>query len=401
MVTSGFVLRLTADATQDLQLLQRLGDINTRVAWDGRNDEFYAGGWNGQYSDLIRYDGKSMAPLGTWRVPYQPLALGHFGKRFYADQKYPYLRLSYLQVFEVNHAPNAMAGDDQSLQCTGLESAEVRLDAGASWDGDSRPGTNDDIVGWEWSENGAVLATEPTATASLGLGDHSVTLTVTDGSGVSATDALAVTVRDTLPPTGAITAPANGSCHGPADLPVVVQDNFVDQCEPQLTREYSPAGPEFNDHGDHAVTLTVRDASLNHAQASVSFTIDTVAPQVTLLEPAAPAPTPVRTPYSIPFQLLFASADDDGAAGGVVHEVIYLDDCALYDGAEWGDKDGLLSDEQLIINQPALCRAVSLCGTRTWTNPTLTVKAWDCGGNEGVAQRTIDGEYTAAPADCQ
>lgn len=75
----------------------------------------------------------------------------------------------------------------------------VSLDGSASSDVD---GTIDSYV---WSENGAVVATGESPTATLGLGVHVLTLVVTDNDGATGSDEVTVTIADNTPPVVSLT----------------------------------------------------------------------------------------------------------------------------------------------------------------------------------------------------
>jgi hypothetical protein len=223
-------------------------------------------------------------------------------------------------------------------------------------------------------------------------------LTVTDSDDMSGTCGANIVVRDAAAPYGTITFPAAGQCFGPASVPVTVRDSFADACDPNLVRSYSPAGgPAYSAHGDYDVRLTAADASGNTSASSVRFTIDRTPPKVAL---QANPGNWLLTPQ-IPFSSLFTDSDDDGATGGVVHEVVSLDGCAAYDGLTYGNRDGLLRDETLPASQDEQCRLVKLCGKRQWTNPTLAITATDCGGNSTTATKTIPGVYQVPTSLCQ
>lgn len=99
----------------------------------------------------------------------------------------------------LNRAPTADAGGtDTAVECTDADDGctDVSLDGSGSTDLD---GT---IVDWTWSEGGVVIATGATASAKLsGVGDHVITLTVTDDDGATGTTTHTVTVEDTSAPT--------------------------------------------------------------------------------------------------------------------------------------------------------------------------------------------------------
>ena len=83
-----------------------------------------------------------------------------------------------------------------------------------------------------------------------------------------------------------------------------------------------------------------------------------------------------------------------------MHEVIFLDGCPIYDGATYGNRDGLLTDESVPLNRASLCRARQVCGRSSWTNPILRVEATDCGGNIGAAQIVVPGGLAIRPGEC-
>ncbi len=309
------------------------------------------------------------------------------------------LPLLALDASTVNHPPVADAGDDQRVECEGEGMATVTLDGSGSHD----PDGEDDIVLYRWSEGETVLGEGQTLDVELDLGTHEITLLVRDEAGEESTDSVEVTVVDTTPPEGGITHPEDGACFGPDALPVTVEDDFHDACQDEIERTYTPVDPaaevagQYVTHGDWLVTLTATDPSGNSASDQVGFTIDTVPPTVTLLHGAGEQ---WAFPVTVPFTELFAAADEDGAAGDVVHELIEVDGCVLYDGNEYGDGDGLLSDEEVTLDIGALCRAAELCHREVWAYPVVRVHAWDCGGNEGTAYAQVPVSFTLVPGVC-
>jgi hypothetical protein len=99
----------------------------------------------------------------------------------------------------------AHAGFDQDVECTSPDGAVVTLDGSHSADKDSTPGTNDDLVAFDWYENFGgpseqFLGTGETIPATLSLGSHEITLRVTDQTGNQDTDAVRIAVVDTTAP---------------------------------------------------------------------------------------------------------------------------------------------------------------------------------------------------------
>lgn len=298
----------------------------------------------------------------------------------------------------LNREPVAVADVAPIVECTGEGRATVVLDGTGSWDPDSVPGGRDDIVEHAWMEGGAVLGLGATIDVSLPLGEHALTLVVTDIGGATASDTVKVTVRDTQPPAGGILTPRSGACVGPGDLPVEVEDGMTDVCDPDLTRSYDPPpGPTYISHGDHAVTLSAADHSGNSTSTTVEFTIDATAPVVEILEPP---PSASVVPSALSLALVFRAHDDDGATGDVVRQIVRIQGCVAYDGIDYGNHDGLLTDEEIHLSGEELCRIARTCGFGSLERPELRVESWDCAGNIGTASRELSGRILLVPGLC-
>jgi serine protease AprX len=97
--------------------------------------------------------------------------------------------------------PVASAGSDQTVtDADGNGSQAVTLDGSGSSDPD---GT---ISSYAWSEGAAQIATGLNPTVSLGVGTHTITLTVTDDVGATGTDTVLVTVNRGLVHLGSLAA---------------------------------------------------------------------------------------------------------------------------------------------------------------------------------------------------
>ena len=111
-------------------------------------------------------------------------------------------------AYEFNHVPIANAGPDQTVEAQAPWGAIVHLNGSNSSDADSTPGTNDDIVSFNWyeeidpcdSNSNVPLGTGQTLDCNLPLGPHTIILEVTDNAGESDTDEVIITVQDTTPP---------------------------------------------------------------------------------------------------------------------------------------------------------------------------------------------------------
>jgi flagellar hook assembly protein FlgD len=86
-------------------------------------------------------------------------------------------------------APIADAGPDQVVENVAPEGTSVRLDGSGSWDPD------DDIVSYEWFKEETLIATGVLADVILPVGVYTITLKVTDATGLSSTDTVVIEVK--------------------------------------------------------------------------------------------------------------------------------------------------------------------------------------------------------------
>jgi PKD repeat protein len=134
-----------------------------------------------------------------------------------------------ITVLPVNRPPVAMAGRDQSLECTGNGCASVTLDGSLSFDPDG------DSMNYTWTGPfGTATGMKPVV--SIPVGTHTVTLTVSDGR-LSANDTVMVNVRDTAPPdiAGAAAAPPVLRPPNHRMIPVTVSVSVSDLCDESVT----------------------------------------------------------------------------------------------------------------------------------------------------------------------
>lgn len=97
--------------------------------------------------------------------------------------------------------PVAYAGPDQTIGAVSSAGALVTLDASGSTDPDSTPGTNDDIVSFQWYEGATPIGTGESIDYTLPLDSHVITLRVTDSAGEMDEDETIIVVQDTTGPT--------------------------------------------------------------------------------------------------------------------------------------------------------------------------------------------------------
>ncbi len=194
-----------------------------------------------------------------------------------------------------NTAPLADAGSPQQVECVSIGAADVVLDGSASSDPDSTPGTNDDIVSFEWYEGGFLLGSGETLLANLDLGEHVITLVVTDSAAETSEAEVTVVIEDTTPPIVTVSL-EQISLWPPNHMLVDVGLAFeaVDACDPAPVASISsvtsdePTGqsPDAEVDGEelrlraqrdgggdgrvYVVTVTATDASGNSGSASGS-----------------------------------------------------------------------------------------------------------------------------------
>ena len=133
--------------------------------------------------------------LESYDIPVTHLVAG-FSLRFVSrssstreDNEIDDVLLEGMLLIGGNYRPVADAGSDQTVtdqDGDGLET--VTLDGSASSDPEGQ------IVDWEWAEGGNVLGNGETLDAVLLVGNHTVSLTVTDDGGATATDEVLVRV---------------------------------------------------------------------------------------------------------------------------------------------------------------------------------------------------------------
>lgn len=95
--------------------------------------------------------------------------------------------------------PVADAGEDQTVEATSSSGAQVTLDGSGSYDPQGDP------LVYSWAENSTEITTGESPEVTLGLGVHTIELTVTDPNGASDSDEVQIEVADTTPPSLTVT----------------------------------------------------------------------------------------------------------------------------------------------------------------------------------------------------
>ncbi len=184
-------------------------------------------------------------------------------------------------------SPVASAGPDLTLECAGDLHSTATLDGSGSTDSDSSPGTNDDIVRFDWTEGGSPLASGMIVSVPFRLGIHDVTLAVTDRAGATASDDSIVTVIDTTPPW--ITCPASiiAECQSAGQAYIALSPATAsDSCSgtATLTNSGTPNGPDASGSyplGTTILTFTATDGTGNQASCQTTVIVrDTIPPAV-------------------------------------------------------------------------------------------------------------------------
>lgn len=167
-----------------------------------------------------------------------------------------------------NQPPVANAGANQTVECGSM----TRLDGSASSDPDGDPLT------FEWREGTMVLGYGSVLSVDLGLGSHTVTLTVKDSHDATADATLTVVVRDTTAPSVACeqtrTVAAGADCQ--ALVPDFVSTAVaLDGCTSSsgLMKSQLPSAGTAVGPGTHQVVVSVRDASGNVGTCTVLLTV--------------------------------------------------------------------------------------------------------------------------------
>ena len=211
--------------------------------------------------------------------------------------------LSTGNLIVTNTAPAANAGADQSLEGTALPMSVTLNGSGSTDENSTDEAKRNDIVSYKWTLGEQVLSTEMNPAVSLGLGEHTITLTVTDTCGATGTDTVKITIADTTAPVITDIVPVNDSQHKTvATITAKITDSgsgvdystlVVKLGETALTTTYNegtgvisatvPAGMADSWHN---ATITVSDKAGNAASAAWRFLTDATAPVISDMAPA-------------------------------------------------------------------------------------------------------------------
>lgn len=150
-----------------------------------------------------------------------------------------------IEVYLANQNPTADAGPNQTVESQGPNGSTLTLHGGGSTDPDG------DALAFSWTLQGTLIGSGPSPEVTLGMGTHTILLTVDDGKGGSATDEVVVTVQDTKPPTVHMTV-APTVLWSPNHKMVLVADGISASdlcCQPSLVVQVTSNEP-VNGGGD-------------------------------------------------------------------------------------------------------------------------------------------------------
>jgi HYR domain len=126
------------------------------------------------------------------------------------------------------------------------------------------------------------LSTAASTNPTLGLGDHTLTFTVTDSRGLSAASVALISVRDTTPP--ALTLPPNVSvaATSPAGAIVTFPVTAVDLVDGTIPVACTPPSGATFPAGTTTVDCSAVDAQTNRSSGTFRVTVHPINPAGTL-----------------------------------------------------------------------------------------------------------------------
>ena len=175
-----------------------------------------------------------------------------------------------------NHAPTADAGANRVVEATSGSGAVVRL-AGTFADPDLG-----DVLSFRWSEGAVTLSTAASTNVTLGLGDHTLTFTVTDSGGLSAESVVLISVRDTTPPALTLPASVSVTATSPTGTIVTFAATAVDLVDGTIPVACTPPSGATFPAGTTTVDCSAVDAHANRSSGTFTVTVHPINPAGTL-----------------------------------------------------------------------------------------------------------------------
>jgi len=171
------------------------------IVIDGDNSAIYINGEEvGSYSrknnmDLRNTNNSYNLVIGAHPLNASTSCFGTIDEVFIYNRALLEEEVQLIYQFVFNAPPVANAGPDQFLTADISGSALVTLDGSASSDADSSPGTNDDIVNFEWFENGNLIGQGESIQVQMEVGEHEITLIVMDSEGEISEDMVLISIE--------------------------------------------------------------------------------------------------------------------------------------------------------------------------------------------------------------
>jgi subtilisin family serine protease/DNA-binding beta-propeller fold protein YncE len=254
----------------------------------------------------------------------------------------------------INTPPQVVIAAPDTVECSGPDGAPVVLDGAASFDPDSTPGTQDDIVSYLWlldpgGPDERILGSGAIVTATVPLGTRLIGLRVTDTQEEAATASAMVLVQDSAPPQLQCPGEVTVECAGPEGSPVPLVAAATDTCSAAvaIVNDQTPNGPNATRTyplGTTAVNFTAADAAGRTASCSVAVTVrDTMQPAAMIAPGPAVLwpPNHAMTAVSIGWQVVDLCDASPSIALVEVSSSEPDDAAGAGDGATTGDIDGL------------------------------------------------------------
>jgi len=366
------------------------------------------------------------APTLAFSVPFNGMLPDHTSISRLAAETYYALRLtvtngqesavgeetflhrdeSVMVITSANVAPVARISAPSTVECTSPSGAVVPLDASASTDQDSSPGTHDDILLFQWFEDLGLptqktLGSGEVLNAVLSLGSHGIGLRVTDSLGATSTAEDLISVHDTTPPALSCPSPSTAECGGPDGASVTLAATAIDVCGGVTITNSRGGGADASGIyplGTTSLTFTATDVSGTSASCTSAVTVsDTTPPTVSLeVDPAQLWPPNHRmVPVKVAWQI--ADRCDPSATIRLISANSSESDDAT------GSGDGNTTEDIQGASIDTTDSSVLLRAERSGSGPgrvyTLTYSARDASGNatSALAMVTVPQDEGTGP----
>jgi hypothetical protein len=294
---------------------------------------------------------------------------------------------------EANTPPVAEAGANASVACEIEGAAAVALDGTASKDVDSTPGTSDDIVQYQWTEDGTFLADGDKPSVHFPVGSHIVTLTVTDAAGAQSSDDVSVIVYDDIPPLIACPKDVTVECTDSQTQVDLGRASAKDTCfaTASVVNDRTDGGENASGlypAGETIVTFTATDAVGWTATCQTLVSV-TSADSPRLVVQAVPS---VLTPANHALRRIAVNVNATGACGAPLTVTLLSVTSSEPDDAPGGG-DGATVDDIRGAAIGTEDAEIFLRAERAGSGPgrvyTLRYAATDAAGNEVQATTTV------------